>query len=62
MGIVEIFATAGSGITPTLAGWLFDIQNSYQLVFLISVAIGMLGLLMSWFLKPDAGEVGGSGR
>ncbi len=56
MGIVEMFATVGTGITPTLAGWLFDITDRYQLVFLISIATSMLGFIMSWFLKPVVRE------
>jgi len=52
MGIVELFATVGSGITPYVAGWLFDMMGSYLLSFLIFAAIGMLGFVMSWFLKP----------
>ncbi len=54
MGTVEMFATAGSGITPLLAGWLFDITHSYQLVFLTCIATGVIGFVMSCFLKPVA--------
>lgn len=52
MGIVELFATLGSGITPYVAGWLFDTMGSYLASFLVFAAIGMLGFVMSWFLKP----------
>ena len=52
IGIIEIFPTAGSGISPTLAGRLFDTTNSYQLMFLVSAAFSLLGLIMSCFLTP----------
>jgi len=52
MGIVEFFATAGSGITPIVAGWLFDIKGNYKLVFLVLAIVGTIGFFMSWLLKP----------
>jgi len=52
MGIVEFFATAGSGITPIIAGHLFDINGNYDLTFLIFGIVGLIGFVLSWLITP----------
>jgi len=41
LGIVNFAATLGCAIGPVIAGWLFDINGNYQLVFLLCAAIGL---------------------
>lgn len=51
-GIVAFSLTAGGAIGPVLAGHIFDIACSYQLVFLILAGVGIAGLFLTLFLKP----------
>ena len=53
-GIVAFSGTVGGAIGPVLAGHIFDIVGSYQLVFLILAGVGTGGLLLTLFLKPAA--------
>jgi MFS family permease len=50
-GIVAFSLTIGGAIGPVLAGHIFDIARSYQLVFLILVGVGIAGLFLTLFLK-----------
>ena len=47
--------TLGGAIGPVLAGYIFDITGSYQLAFLISAVVGLIGLIALLFLKPTRG-------
>ena len=51
-GIVAFSLTIGGAIGPVLAGLIFDIARSYQLVFLILAGVGIAGLFLTLFLKP----------
>ena len=51
-GIVAFSLTFGGAIGPVLAGHIFDIVRSYQLVFLILAGVGIAGLFLTLFLKP----------
>jgi MFS family permease len=51
-GIVLFLGTIGGAIGPTVTGRLFDVRGSYQLAFLILVAVSVTGLVMSSFLRP----------
>jgi MFS family permease len=53
-GIVVFSGTVGGAIGPVLAGHVFDVGGTYQLVFLILAGVGMAGLLLTLFLKPAA--------
>ena len=50
-GIVAFSLTIGGAIGPVLAGHIFDIARSYQLVFLILVGVSIAGLFLTLFLK-----------
>jgi len=52
LGIVNFACTIGCATGPVLAGWLFDISGSYQLAFLLCVAVSIIGLIATLFLKP----------
>ena len=51
-GIVAFSLTFGGAIGPVMAGHIFDIARSYQLVFLILAGVGIAGLFLTLFLKP----------
>jgi len=57
LGIVNFAATIGCATGPVLAGWLFDINGSYQLAFLICVAVSITGLILTLFLKPTHRQI-----
>ena len=57
LGIVNFAATIGCAIGPVLAGWLFDINGSYQLAFLLSAAASLIGLIITLFLKPTPRQI-----
>ncbi|MFC1965208.1 MFS transporter, partial [Chloroflexota bacterium] len=52
LGMAEFGATVGGASGPLLSGWIFDITNSYYSAFLLSAGVGVLGLIMSWLLRP----------
>ncbi|MFC1965211.1 MFS transporter [Chloroflexota bacterium] len=53
-----IIAVAGLGFTigaamgPLLAGYIFDITASYQLAFLICAVVGIMGAVLTSFIRP----------
>jgi MFS family permease len=51
-GIVAFSVTVGGAAGPVLAGLVFDITTSYQLVFLILTGVSIASLLLSLSLKP----------
>jgi MFS family permease len=51
-GIVYFAGTLGGAIGPLLAGHIFDITQSYQLVFWILAGLSSFGLLLTLLLKP----------
>jgi len=57
LGIVNFAATIGCAIGPVLAGWLFDINGSYQLAFLLSAAVGLIGLIITLFIRPTHRQI-----
>jgi len=56
-GIVVFSGTVGGAIGPLLAGYIFDITESYQLVFLILLGFSITGLILTSFLRPVLREV-----
>ncbi len=51
-GIVLFSGTIGGAIGPLLAGSLFDMTGSYEVVFLILTGFCLLGLLLTSALRP----------
>ena len=51
-GVLEAGFTIGAFIGPFLAGHIFDVTSSYQLAFLISAALGIIGLISTALLTP----------
>lgn len=61
-GIVFLSGTAGGGFGPLLAGYIFDITNSYKISFLILLVFAVIGLGLSLSIKPIKGDSNGPGR
>jgi len=51
-GFVIFGGTLGGGIGPVMAGYMFDITNSYQSVFLALAVLSMIGLMLTLSLEP----------
>jgi MFS family permease len=52
LGAISFGFTAGAAIGPLVTGYLFDLTASYHLAFLICAASGVLGLILTIFLRP----------
>jgi MFS family permease len=51
-GIVAFTGTVGGALGPVLAGLIYDITHSYQLIFVILVCLAAASLLLTLLLKP----------
>lgn len=55
-GLVNVGFTLGAAVGPLVAGYIFDVTNSYQVAFLVSAVLAGLGLISSLLLKPVANK------
>jgi MFS family permease len=53
-GVVVFGGSVGGAIGPVIAGRIFDVTGSYQLVFFILVAVSLFGMILILSLKPVA--------
>ena len=51
-GAFTLLGTFGASLSPFLAGYLFDINGNYNLAFLTAGAVGILGIIFSWSVRP----------
>jgi len=51
-GIVIFSSTLGGAIGPFMAGYIFDITQSYKISFLILAVLCIIALILTAFLKP----------
>jgi MFS family permease len=51
-GVVHVGFTVGAAAGPFVAGYIFDVTGSYQMAFLISAAVGVVGLVLTVILRP----------
>ncbi len=52
LGVITFGYTIGAAAGPFVAGFIFDVTSSYQLAFLVSAAIGVVGLIVTALLTP----------
>jgi MFS family permease len=53
LGIINLLGfTFGAAIGPLIAGYIFDMTNSYQLAFIICGATAVVGLILTVLLTP----------
>jgi MFS family permease len=57
-GISIFSSTIGGAMGPILAGHIFDVTKSYQIVFFILAALSIIGLILTASLKPIRREAG----
>ncbi len=58
MGLILVLANLGTGVSPVLTGFIFDITGSYNLAFLIFAVLSVAGLVLVLLLKPTGGKAG----
>jgi len=51
-GLVAFCGTIGAALGPFLAGHIFDVTSSYQLVFILLTGVAAVALILTTFLKP----------
>ena len=51
-GVVDFICSIGGALGPVLAGYIFDITGSYNQAFWLFAVTTILGLLLTWLLKP----------
>ena len=61
LGVVVFSATTGGAIGPLVAGHIFDIIGSYQLVFQIYAGVSIIGLILASLLRPTLSQGGTNG-
>jgi MFS family permease len=52
LGLVFFSDTVGGAIGPFLAGYIFDVTNSYRLAFLICAILGVINLVAILLIRP----------
>ena len=57
-GIAIFSSMIGGAIGPILAGHIFDVTMSYQIVFYILAALSIIALILTASLKPVHEEAG----
>ena len=57
MGILGFSESLFAFFSSYLGGYIFDLSNSYQIAFIICLALSLFGLLLSWRLKPTGTPV-----
>ncbi len=51
-GVIYFAVTLGGTISPFLAGYIFDITSSYQVVFFSCSILGLIAIILAVFLTP----------
>ncbi|MFC1951726.1 MFS transporter [Chloroflexota bacterium] len=56
LGVVFFIGTTGGALGPVLSGRIFDVTGSYQLSFLICLALSIIAIVLISFLRPISNE------
>lgn len=56
-GLVVLGFQIGGTIGPLLVGYLFDVQGNYNTAFSVCAGVGIVGILLSVFLKPNGSRI-----
>jgi MFS family permease len=51
-GTLLFISQIGGAVGPTVTGRIFDVTHSYQLAFLILLAVSIIGFILSILLQP----------
>jgi MFS family permease len=56
-GLAGVFTMSGAAFGPSIAGFIFDATDSYQMAFTIFAAMSMVAILVIYFAKPPRQEM-----
>ena len=51
-GVIHLGFTVGASIGPVVTGYIFDLNGSYQVAFLVCAAFAIVGLIVASVLRP----------
>jgi len=54
-GVIQLGWMVGASVGPLVTGYIFDVNNSYTMAFLLGAAIAFLGLLLTSVLRVARG-------
>jgi OFA family oxalate/formate antiporter-like MFS transporter len=52
LGVITFGFCMGAAVGPFLAGYIFDVADSYQVAFLVCAATSVIGLILTLLLHP----------
>lgn len=52
LGLTTVGYTIGAAVGPVLGGYIFDVTGSYNLAFILSGILGIVGLVLAMLIKP----------
>jgi cyanate permease len=52
MGVLGFAESGAAAFGSYLAGYIFDIVGDYQPAFWIGIVVSLIGITLSWRLKP----------
>jgi len=58
LGIIMFSSTIGGAIGPIVAGRIFDITSSYQLAFIICIAVAIVAVILAISIRPVYRQAG----
>ena len=56
-GIILFCGTLGGAVGPLIAGRIFDVTGSYQMVFFVLLVLSLTGFVLMMFLRPIHGRI-----
>jgi cyanate permease len=55
-GVAGLFTMSGAALGPTIAGFIYDATQSYQMAFTIFAALSIIAMFVILFAKPPSGS------
>ena len=58
LGIMGLGFTSGAAVSPFLTGYIFDLNGSYEVAFMVCAAVSIIGIILAAMLKSTK-KIGG---
>jgi cyanate permease len=55
-GVAGLFTMSGAALGPTIAGFIYDATQSYQMAFTIFAVLSIIAMFVILFAKPPSGS------
>ena len=52
LGANNTFYAVGAALGPFISGYIFDLTGSYQIAFIMSATLAIVGLICAMLLRP----------